>query len=95
MQKRFFLMLACFLVLIAFLAYFFLVMGSQNYWHDMDIGSYLARTGFTIKYGAFQEVPNWNYGYDYVLFRLYPPFFFLAAAAAFFLFSAFGASALF
>jgi len=90
MQKRFFLMPACFLVLIAFLAYFFLVMGSQNYWHDMDIGSYLARTGFTIKYGAFQEVPNWNYGYDYVLFRLYPPFFFLAAAAAFFLFSAFG-----
>lgn len=69
------LLIAGFLLLLAFITHFFLIMADPGYWHFMDIGAYLSRTFFAIEHGFFVEVPYWNYGYGYVTFAVYPPLF--------------------
>ncbi len=89
-KKEQVMLIAAFFLLIAFIALFFIAIFSANYWHNMDIGAYLARSFFAVEKGFFVEIPYWNYGYGYVSFSLYPPFFFVVNSALFGLFSLFG-----
>ncbi|MCX6799382.1 MAG: hypothetical protein NTW59_04800, partial [Candidatus Diapherotrites archaeon] len=89
------LLLAGFLLLAAFITCFFARMAQPDYWHFMDIGSYLDRSFFAIDRGFFSEVPYWNYGYHNLPFAVYPPFFFAVNVLVFHAMSLFGAASVY
>lgn len=89
-NKKNILLIAGFALLITFITMFFLTMAQPDYWHFMDTGSYLSRSFFAVEKGFFQELPYWNYGYNYISFEIYPPFFFIVSTAFFYLLSLIG-----